>query len=71
MSLRARSEVATWEEHMTGKFDTAGTGKSAKIAAAYRNLKAEVFNITEERVIVTFHDFEKFFDTIHLPHTNK
>ena len=43
---------------MTGKFDTAGTGKSALVAAAYRNLKTEVYNITEEQVIATFHDFE-------------
>ena len=41
MSLRARNEVEDWESHMTGQFDIAGKGKSALIAAAYRNLEAE------------------------------
>lgn len=67
LPLRARGDVADWEELMTGDFDTSGKGKSALIAAAYRNLKAEVYNFIEEQVIATFHDFEKFFDSIHLP----
>ena len=44
----------------------AGRGKSALIAAAYRNLQAKVYNLTEDQVIATFHDFETFFDTIDL-----
>lgn len=67
LSLRARGDVADWEEILTGDFDTAGKGKSALVAAAYRNLEAEFFSYTEEQVIATFHDFEKFFDSIHLP----
>ena len=39
---------------MTGDFDTAGKGKSALIAAAYRNFEAEVYSYTEEQVIGGF-----------------
>ena len=34
LSLRARGDVADWEELMTGEHDTAGKGKSALVAAA-------------------------------------
>ena len=64
LSLRARGDVADWEELMTGEHDTAGKRKSALIAAANRNLKCEVYAFTKEQVIATFHDFEKFFDSI-------
>ena len=47
LSLRARVDVADWEELMTGDFDTAGKGKSALLAAAYRSIEAEVYNYTE------------------------
>ena len=67
LHLRSRKEVAEWEHFMTRDYDTAGKGKSALIAAAYRNLQAEVYNLTEDQVIATCHDFEKFFDTIDLP----
>jgi len=51
----------------TGPFDTAGKGKSALLAAAYRSIKAEVYGQTEDQVITVLHDFEKFFDTLDLP----
>lgn len=54
MSLRGRHEVEEWEEDYTGDFDTAGKGKSALLAAAYRSLEAEVYNYTEEQVIGVF-----------------
>lgn len=66
ITLRSRNEVALWEEDNTGDFDTAGKGKSALIAAAYRGLQAETYKYTEEQVIGVFHDFEKIFDTIDL-----
>ena len=67
MSLRGRHEVEDWEEDYTGEFDTAGKGKSALLAAAYRSIEAEVYNYTEEQVIGVFHDMAKFFDTIDIP----
>lgn len=48
ISLRARTEVAEWETHMTVAYDTSGKGKSALTAAAYRGLEAEVYKYTEE-----------------------
>jgi len=63
-ALRGRNAVATWESFMTAGFDTAGKGKSALLAAAYRSIKAEVYSLTEDQVIGVFHDFAKFFDTI-------
>ena len=67
MSLRARHEVEDWESNMTGDFDTAGKGKSALIAAAHRNLEAEVYTFTEEQVIGVCQDMAKFFDPIDMP----
>lgn len=66
-TLRGREQVALWEEANTGPFDTSGKGKSARLAAAYRSIKAEVYGQTEDQVIAVFHDFEKFFDTIDIP----
>ena len=66
-TLRGREQVAEWENINTCPFDTAGKGKSALLAAAYRSIKAEVYSQTEDQVIAVFHDFEKFFDTIDLP----
>jgi len=66
-TLRGRDQVAVWEDAHTGPFDTAGKGKSALLAAAYRSIKAEVYGQTEDQVIAVFHDFEKFFDTIDIP----
>jgi len=60
ISLRARTDVAEWEEQMEQPFDTSGKGKSALMAAAYRGLQAEIYNYTEEQVIGVFHDFENF-----------
>ena len=54
MSLRGRHEVEDCEEDYTGEFDTAGKGKSALLAAAYRSIEAEVYNYTEEQVIGVF-----------------
>lgn len=66
ISLRARGDVAEWEEQMEQPYDTSGKGKSALIAAAYRGLQAEIYNYTEEQYIGVFHDFGKIFDTIDL-----
>jgi len=66
-TLRVREQVGIWEDNNTGSFDTAGKGKSALLAAAYRSIKAEVYGQTEDQVIAVFHDFEKFFDTIDIP----
>jgi len=63
-TLRGREQVGLWEDNNTGSFDTAGKGKSALLAAAYRSIKAEVYGQTEDQVIAVFHDFEKIFDTI-------
>jgi len=63
-ALRGRNSVAVWESFMTAGYDTAGKGKSALLAAAYRSIKAEVYSLTEDQVIGVFHDFAKFFDTI-------
>jgi len=67
MRLRGRYEVEDWEDHMTCQSDTAGKGKSALIAAAYRNQEAEVYSYTQEQVIGVFHDMANLFDIIHIP----
>ena len=67
MSLRGRKEVEEWEDENTGSFDTGRKGKSALIAAAYRNLEAEVYSYTEEQVIALFQDMAKFLEIVDIP----
>ena len=38
-TLRGREQVGQWEDNNTGSFNTAGKGKSALLAAAYRTKK--------------------------------
>lgn len=51
ITLRSRNNVGQWEDEMTGDYDTAGTGKPALVAAAYRGLQAEIYKYTEEQAI--------------------
>ena len=46
ITLRARHEVAEWENHMTQEYDKSGKGKSALFANAYGGLHAEVLAYT-------------------------
>lgn len=66
-TLRGRGLAGQWEDNNTGSFDTAGKGKFALLAAAYRSIKAEIYGQTEDQVIAVCQDFEKFFDRIDLP----
>lgn len=63
--------VSIWKDSNTGPFDTAGKGKSALLAAACRNIKAEVYGQTEDQVIAVFHDFENFFRHYRHPYPHR
>ncbi len=63
---RNAESVSDWALVNTPSFDKAGKGKSAIVAAALRNLRAEFHNVLGYVVVGAFNDIEKFFDSIKL-----
>jgi hypothetical protein len=64
MALRADKSVSNWEKQNNQKYDKAGVGSSALLAALARNVSAEVAYWLNEDSASVFNDFHKFFDTI-------
>ncbi len=60
---RTDETVTKWELEHTADFDTAGKGKSALIAAAVRNVKAEVYVVFDEVTATFFNEIKKCFDS--------
>ncbi len=63
---KADVTVSNWEVENTQSYDKAGKGKSALVAAAVLNIKAEVYATLGLFIISAFHDIKKFFDSMNL-----
>ena len=57
---RNAESVSDWALVNTPSFDKAGKGKSAIVAAALRNLRAEFHHVLGYVVVGAFNDIEKF-----------
>ena len=58
--------VENWDNEHIQSYDTAGKGKSVLVAAALRNVFAEVSVILGFQVGMVLNDIEKFFDIVDL-----
>ena len=62
-----RDEVTEWGLHTANPHDTAIKGKEPYLETAIRSYKLERDTFNGKLVVKILYDFEKLFDTIHVP----
>ena len=64
---RCDEEVSSWEKSHKQPYDSSGKGSSAFFSALLRNARAEIAAWIGHSVAAIFNDYDKFFDSIHIP----